>query len=60
MRAFLLCGLALGALFGAVTWGCYATSGPTPSCASDPNQEGCLAPINDDRTLFAARKDGGR
>ena len=48
--------LVIAAALGIATMlslGCYATTGPVPSCASDPTQSWCLpAP-------FAKSPDGG-
>lgn len=42
--------LSLGAAVG-----CYATTGPVPSCAANPYQPQCPPPIHDER-----KPDGGR
>jgi hypothetical protein len=46
--------LAIGIL-GALGSGCYATTTPVQTCAENPRQEGCLAPIHDSK-----RPDGGQ
>jgi len=33
----------------AVAAACYATTGPTPTCAADPTQPWCPQPIHDER-----------
>lgn len=54
-RWVILYALSLSLAFGLVSWACYATSGPVvgPNPADYP-------PLNDDRTVFAVRKDAGR
>lgn len=59
-RWSVLYALLLAAAAGLVPWACYATTGPTPSCTSPNPPDGCYPQVNDDRTLFAVRKDGGR
>ena len=47
--------LLAGILGAAESCGCYAHAGPVQTCAENPHQEGCLAPIHDQRA-----PDGGR
>jgi hypothetical protein len=53
---WLLLSAALGLLLGGGISACYeTTTGPGPSCAANPYQDGCLPPIHDQRA-----PDGGR
>ncbi len=49
----MLLGLAC-ILAASIGLGCYATTGPVPTCPQDPTQDGCLAPIHDQQA-----PDGG-
>jgi RsiW-degrading membrane proteinase PrsW (M82 family) len=49
IRLGLLYGFMVALGFGAVSAACYATTTPVQTCAENPHQEGCLAPIHDQR-----------
>ena len=55
IRLALLYSLSIALGFGAVSWACYAHTGPVPSCSQDPTQDGCLPPVHD-----RLEPDGGR
>jgi hypothetical protein len=48
-RGALLALLGLVSFGVGVSWGCYATTGPTPTCSADPTQPWCPQPIHDER-----------
>jgi RsiW-degrading membrane proteinase PrsW (M82 family) len=55
IRAGLLYGLLVALGFGAASAACYATTTPVQTCAQNPYQDGCLAPIHDQRKPDAGR-----
>lgn len=54
LRGALLALVGLISFGLAVSWGCYATTGPTPTCADDPSQSWCWHPP------MGERGDAGR
>ena len=55
LAALLLAPSLAVTVISAVVAGCYDTTVKTPPCSANSNQEGCLAPIHDNK-----RPDGGQ